>query len=78
MKNTIKITILASTLVAFMFVNTQKVAASGAYGSGIVVDTPEVHTTVDAGLADMLPQLSTLGLAFSGLITTSLLIKKTK
>lgn len=78
--NRTKSTLIAGTFVALMFISGQDVIANGSYGSDVTLEvtTPEVHETVDAGLADMLPQIATSSVAFTGLITTTVLLKKTK
>lgn len=77
----LKISVTLSTLVALFSVLSTPVNAAGAYGSDnvlAVVDDVEYHETVDAGLENLAPQLVTTLVALSGLITTSVLVKRTK
>lgn len=78
MKNTIKVGLTISTFAILLYIGANETLASGAYGSDVVLKTvtTEVHKPVDAGLADMLPQLGTAFAALSGLVTTSVLLKK--
>jgi len=75
--NNMKLSLTAVTFVALMSISGKEVLASGAYGSDVIVKQ-ESHQTVDAGLADSLPQVGSALFAISGLITTSVLLKKTK
>lgn len=68
-----------------MMLNRTSVFASGAYGTGAYgsVTNPsnnnqETHTTVDAGIEDIVPQLGITMSAILGLLTTGYLLNKTK
>lgn len=80
MKNTIKVTLAITTVAVLLFGGANNALASGAYGSDVIVETftTEVHETVNAGLADMLPQLGIAFASVSGLLTTTLLLRKNK
>ncbi len=47
------------------------------YGSDVVLGVT-THTPVNAGLTDVLPQVVLAGSALTGMITTAILLKKTK
>lgn len=77
--NKTKLAILLSTFGVLMIVASKPVSADGAYGLG--TDLPEykvVHATVNAGVEDFTPQAIITLMSLTGLVTTSLLIKKTK
>lgn len=48
------------------------------YGSDVVLGVTTPHAPVNAGIADVLPQVVLAGFALTGMITTAILLKKTK
>lgn len=48
------------------------------YGSDVVLGVTTPHVPVAAGIADVLPQIAIAGSALTGMITTAILLKKTK
>lgn len=48
------------------------------YGQDVVLGVTTPHVPVDAGIADVLPQVALAGTAIAGMISTAILIKKTK
>jgi hypothetical protein len=77
MKHIMEKTILSLSIVAIMFVGVPTVSADS-YGSTITSVIVEDHQTVDAGIAEMLPELTVTATSIFGLMTTSFLLKKTK
>ena len=75
----LKLAMVISTFVALTFLASKPVSA-GLYGSSTVLPSAneEIHETVDAGVEDLIPQMATTFVALSGLISTSVLIKKIK
>ena len=48
------------------------------YGSDVVLGVTNPHVPVNAGIADVLPQVAIVTSALTGMITTAILLKKTK
>ena len=63
------------TFVYLALANFSPVAAI--YGSDVVLGTT-VHETVNAGIADIIPQALLAGTAVTGMISTAILYKRTK
>jgi hypothetical protein len=74
-----KVSLVLATVTFLLLISAKTNPTFATYGSDVIlgVTTPEVHETVDAGFADMLPLITSVT-AISGLITTSILLKKIK
>lgn len=80
-KNIISKITLAFGLFAVVFLaSASQNPVAALYGSDVILGTttPTVHVTVDAGLADSLPQIVMATTAFTGMVGTAVLLKKTK